>query len=67
MQRIEPEAGLHDFRMLTVEDKARLFFDLALPAEKLEGKERIKQELDELLMQAEPAVEQTFITFDIAM
>ena len=66
LAQIEPEAGLHDFRMLTMEKEIRVFFDLALPAEKMGAKDSIKQQLDALLA-AEPITVQTFITFDIAM
>ena len=66
LAQIEPTAGLHDFRMLTMEKEFRLFFDLALPAEKLGIKEQLKQQLDARLAD-EPVKVQTFITFDIAM
>jgi divalent metal cation (Fe/Co/Zn/Cd) transporter len=66
LAQIEPEAGLHDFRMLTMEKEIRVFFDLALPAEKMGAKDSIKRQLDAGLA-AESVTVQTFITFDIAM
>ncbi|MBE6978441.1 MAG: cation transporter [Ruminococcaceae bacterium] len=63
---IEPAAGMHDFRMLTMEKEIRVFFDLSLPAEKMGIKARLKQQLDAGLAD-EPIPVQTFITFDIAM
>ena len=67
LQQIEPMADLHDFRMLSVDGKLRLFFDVALPAEKMSQKADIWQQLDGLLIKEAPSVGQTFITFDIAM
>ena len=65
--RIHGEVSIHDFRMLSVEGQIRLFFDAAVPPELMEQKDAIKQQLDEMLAEAEPAVSQTFVTFDIAM
>ena len=65
--RIHKEISIHDFRMLSAEGQIRLFFDAALPPELMEQKNAIKQRLEEMLAEAEPAVSQTFITFDIAM
>ena len=67
LTRIDQRISLHDFRMLTVENQARIFFDVALPADLMERKDRIKQRLDEMLMESEPTVSQTFITLDMAM
>ena len=67
LTRIDQRISLHDFRMLTVENQARIFFDVALPADLMERKDSIKQRLDEILMESEPTVSQTFITFDMAM
>ena len=67
LQEIEPMADLHDFRMLSADGKLRLFFDVALPAERMGQKAVIWQQLDVRLAAEEPAVGQTFITFDIAM
>ena len=67
LTRIDQRISLHDFRMLTVENQARIFFDVALPADLMERKDSIKQRLDEMLMESEPTVSQTFITFDMAM
>lgn len=67
LTRIDQRISLHDFRMLTVENQARIFFDVALPADLMERKDNIKQQLDEMLMASEPTVSQTFITFDMAM
>lgn len=67
LQEIEPMADLHDFRMLSADGKLRLFFDVALPAERMSQKAVIWQQLDVRLAAEEPAVGQTFITFDIAM
>ena len=67
LTRIDQRISLHDFRMLTVENQARIFFDVALPADLMDRKDSIKQRLDEMLMESEPTVSQTFITFDMAM
>ena len=67
LQEIEPMADIHDFRMLSADGKLRLFFDVALPAERMSQKAVIWQQLDVRLAAEEPAVGQTFITFDIAM
>ena len=67
LRQIDGEISIHDFRMLSVDGRIRLFFDAALPAELMEQKDTIRQRLDELLAEAEPMVSQTFITFDIAM
>jgi len=67
LRQIDGKITIHDFRMLSVDGNIRLFFDAALPPERMEQKTAIKQRLDELLKEAEPAVSQTFITFDIAM
>ena len=50
-----------------MEKEIRVFFDLALPAEKMRSKDQLKQQLDDMLLKEEPMVSQTFITFDIAM
>ena len=67
LNRIDGRISLHDFRMLTLEDQVRLFFDAALPAELMEKQEQIHAALDAMLAEAEPQVSQTFITFDMAM
>ena len=67
LRQIDGEISIHDFRMLSVDGRIRLFFDAALPAELMEQKDTIRQRLNELLAEAEPMVSQTFITFDIAM
>lgn len=67
LQEIEPMADLHDFRMLSADGELRLFFDVALPAQRMSQKAVIWQQLDMRLAEEEPAVGQTFITFDIAM
>jgi cation diffusion facilitator family transporter len=67
LQQIDEGISIHDFRMLSVDGKIRLFFDAALPPEKMEQQAAIKQQLEQLLSQAEPDVSQTFITFDMAM
>ena len=67
LQEIEPMADLHDFRMLSADGELRLFFDVALPAQRMSQKTVIWQQLDMRLAEEEPAVGQTFITFDIAM
>ena len=67
LQQIDEGISIHDFRMLSVDGKIRLFFDAALPPEKMEQQAAIKQRLEQLLSQAEPDVSQTFITFDMAM
>lgn len=64
---IDGRITLHDFRMLTLENQVRIFFDAALPADLMERKDGIKQQLDAMLMAAAPEVSQTFITFDLAM
>ena len=65
--QIDEEISIHDFRMLSVDGNIRLFFDAALPPEKMERKDAIKHRLDQMLMDTEPTVSQTFVTFDIAM
>ena len=67
LEQIDGQISIHDFRMLSVDGKIRLFFDATLPPERMREKEFVKQQLDMLLLRAEPAVSQTFITFDMAM
>ena len=66
LQQIQPEISIHDFRMLTVEDRVRIFFDVAMPPELMSRKEEISHRLEALLAEAEPQISHTFITFDIA-
>ena len=66
LQQIQPEISIHDFRMLTVEDRVRIFFDVAMPPELMSRKEEISHRLEALLAEAEPQIRHTFITFDIA-
>ena len=66
LQQIQPEISIHDFRMLTVEDRVRIFFDVAMPPELMSRKEEISRRLETLLGEAEPQISHTFITFDIA-
>ena len=67
LQQIDGKISIHDFRMLSVDGNIRLFFDAALPPERMEQKDAVKQRLEELLKEAEPTVSHLFITFDIAM
>jgi cation diffusion facilitator family transporter len=67
LQQIDGKISIHDFRMLSVDGNIRLFFDAALPPERMEQKDAVRQRLEELLKEAEPAVSHLFITFDIAM
>lgn len=66
LQQIQPEISIHDFRMLTVEDRVRIFFDVEMPPELMSRKEEINCRLETLLAEAEPQISHTFITFDIA-
>lgn len=66
LQQIQPEISIHDFRMLTVEDRVRIFFDVAMPPDLMSRKEEISRRLEILLGEAEPQISHTFITFDIA-
>lgn len=67
LQQIDGKISIHDFRMLSVDGNIRLFFDAALPPERMEQKDAVRQRLEELLKEAEPTVSHLFITFDIAM
>ena len=67
LRQIDGKISIHDFRMLSVDGNIRLFFDAALPPERMEQKDAVKQRLEELLKEAEPTVSHLFITFDIAM
>ena len=67
LPQIDGRISIHDFRMLSVDGQIRVFFDIALPPELMEKKDGIKQQLDQMLMDSEPAVSQTFITFDLAV
>ena len=67
LRQIDGKISIHDFRMLSVDENIRLFFDAALPPERMEQKDAVKQRLEELLKEAEPTVSHLFITFDIAM
>ena len=67
LRQIDGKISIHDFRMLSVDGNIRLFFDAALPPERMEQKDTVKQRLEELLKEAEPTVSHLFITFDIAM
>jgi cation diffusion facilitator family transporter len=67
LQQIDGKISIHDFRMLSVDGNIRLFFDAALPPERMEQKDAVKKRLEELLKEAEPTVSHLFITFDIAM
>lgn len=65
LQQIQPDISIHDFRMLTVEDRVRIFFDVAMPPELMSRKEEISRRLEVLLAETEPQISHTFITFDI--
>lgn len=65
LQQIQPDISIHDFRMLTVEDRVRIFFDVAMPPEWMNRKEEISRRLEALLAETEPQISHTFITFDI--
>jgi cation diffusion facilitator family transporter len=67
LRQIDGKISIHDFRMLSVDGNIRLFFDAALPPERMEQKDAVRQRLEELLKEAEPSVSHLFITFDIAM
>ena len=67
LRQIDGKISIHDFRMLSVDGNIRLFFDAALPPERMEQKDAVRQRLEELLKEAEPTVSHLFITFDIAM
>ena len=49
LQQIQPDISIHDFRMLTVEDRVRIFFDVAMPPELMSRKEEISRRLEVLL------------------
>ena len=65
LQQIQPDISIHDFRMLTVEDRVRIFFDVAMPPELMSRKKEISRRLEVLLAETEPQISHTFITFDI--
>jgi divalent metal cation (Fe/Co/Zn/Cd) transporter len=65
LQQLYPEISIHDFRMLTVEDRVRIFFDAALPPDLMTQKNAISKQLETLLAEAEPQISHIFITFDI--
>lgn len=65
LQQLHPEISIHDFRMLTVEDRVRIFFDAALPPDLMTQKNAISKQLETLLAEVEPQISHIFITFDI--
>ena len=67
LEEIDKRITLHDFRMLTLENQVRIFFDAALPADLMEQKQAIHRQLNAALAEAEPQISQMFITFDLAM
>ena len=67
LHQIDGSIDLHDFRMLPLENQQRIFFDVALPAEKMGQKDTVLRQLEQMLKETEPSVSQIFVTFDIAM
>ena len=57
---------IHDFRMVRGKGHTNLVFDIALPAELMSQKKRIKKDMDAALAEKEKDTYYTVVTFDIA-
>ena len=57
---------IHDFRMVRGKGHTNLVFDIALPAELMSQKKRIKKDMDATLAEKEKDTYYTVVTFDIA-
>jgi cation diffusion facilitator family transporter len=56
--------SVHDFRMVEGKENTNLIFDMVLPMELIESKDKIKESLDEALNDLDDITYYTVITFD---
>ena len=65
LQSMDLRLKTHDFRMVQGTGHTNLIFDIALPADLMQQKKRIKRQLDAMLKELEPETYHTVITFDL--